>query len=166
MNTAAGLQDTKEWEIKEITVKKNTSTLANSPYLYPNGTGRSGIEMLVSSLPCQASCCFSMLFLQPLRICKVPRVGPWGWGRGCLGPPPVHEGGDGGENPLERVEDFPDSLHISSHRHHHPYDQEEGATNTPHRTPNGRPRVVGWSVSRVGVVHVASGRCEQAFIKG
>ena len=120
--------------------------------------------MLVSSLPCQASCCFSMLFLQPLRICEVSRVGPWGWGRGCLGPPPVHEGGDGGENPLERVEDFPDSLHISSHRHHHPYDQEEGATNTPHRTPNGSPRGVSRSVRLVGKAHVASGRGEHVFI--
>ena len=46
-NTVASLKDTKAWEIKEITVNTNTSTLVNSdqPHLYPNGTGRSGIDV-------------------------------------------------------------------------------------------------------------------------
>ena len=120
--------------------------------------------MLVSRFPSQASCCFSMLLLQPLSIRQVPRIRPWGHGGGGLGPPPVHKGVDGGEDPLERVEDFPHSLRIPPDRHHHRHKQEKATPDTPHRTPNGRTRGVSLFVGWVREVHVASGRCEQAFI--
>ena len=154
INTAVGLQDTKECEIKEITLNTNTSTLENSdqPHLNPNCSGWSSVEMLVSRFPSQASCCFSMLLLQSLSIRQVPRIRPWGHGGGGLGPPPVHKGVDGGENPLERVEDFPHSLHVSPNHHHHPDNQEEGATDTPRCPPNGGTLAVSRSVSRVGEI--------------
>ena len=139
----------------------NASNLVSSyqPHLNPNGTGGSGIEMLVSCFPRQASCSFPMQFLQPLCISQVPRVGPGWWGGG-LTSPPVRQVGDGGETAVERIENGPDALHVAPHRHHQPHDHEEGA---PHRTTHHRTRGVSWSVGRLKTVHAAGGRSKHVF---